>query len=698
MNYFDEIVNFIKEDPSAIFGKIVKHSTFADCVKQKEAWINEIEILQEQLKDFKEGLIGFEYTIPRMGSRIDTVILYKGIIFDLEFKNFNDTFEGADKDQTKRYAFELENYHSSSKDRIIVPILVATDAEKQTHTYECIDKQYNLFLSNGCDLAEIINTIAGKHKSENALNKDWFKGKWKPVPTIIDMTRIFFNNSKDDYNLNYTKSTEEDINAAFNKVEEIINNGIKRKICFITGVPGAGKTLVGLKIAAGKKGKSVRSYLSGNHALVQVLRETIYRADQRKNEELKDELEAESMTNDEKKKSSPSDYKKRQAAALIQEIREFREILKESPKSITDNVIIFDESQRAWDADKMCGKNAKIKMSEPEFLLKNLNDKENITVVCLVGEKQEINSGEIGINGWFDVIKDINKTKDKWEVYYPDRDEFKNGFKNDTNAHEVKELDLKVPKRTFVSDKQYEFIDMLLSSKKTKIDDINTKYKEIEAKYPIYITRDLVEAKKKIIQMNNEAEGNVEYNNKNKKIHAGYRYGMIASSSAKRLREFGLDINKYSRDDSFDYGDWFLGGKDNLKSSYALERAATEYEIQGLELDFCVCGWDADLRFELDDSTYHAVPYKKSRKTSIFWEKIESNSPEFDYLINTYRVLLTRARQGMIIYVPDGSKSFKEKTDLEKESYKAYDNIYKLLHDKIGIKDVSELEIEKAEN
>lgn len=689
MCYYDEIINFVKEDPDAIFGKIGKRSNFSDGVKQKDAWINEIEILQEQLKGLKKGYIGFEYTIPRMGSRMDTVLLYKGIIFDLEFKNFNDKFEGADKDQTTRYAFELENYHSASKSKIIVPILIATNAESQTHEYKLNGKQYSLLLSNGKDLENIISEVVKKNPNEEEISKDWFKGKWKPIPTIIDMTRIFFNKGSDDYNLSYTKSTEEDINAAFEKVEEIIQNGIKRKICFITGVPGAGKTLVGLKIAAGKDNSLVRSYLSGNHALVQVLRETIYRADQRKSQELKDKIEQINLK--EQKAITPSEYKKRQAAALIQEIREFREILKTSPESITDNVVVFDESQRAWDADKMCGKDAKNKMSEPEFLLKGLNGKDNITVVCLVGEKQEINTGEIGIDGWFDVINDINKSKDKWEVYYPDRKEFNARFEKDPNAHKISELDLKVPKRTFVSDKQYMFIDKLLSSQLNTIEDLKKTYKQIKNKYPIYITRDLVEAKKKIIQMNMDAEENVEYKNKNTKIHAGYRYGMIASSSAKRLREFGLDINKYSQSDSFDYGDWFLGDKDNLKSSYALERAATEYEIQGLELDYCVCGWDADLRFEFNETNYHVIPYKKSRSSSVYWEKIDPNVPNFDYLINTYRVLLTRARQGMIIYVPDGSKSFKTETSLEKDSYKAYDDIYTFLHDKVGIKDVSEI-------
>ena len=646
--YSDSLKEFLKQDKKIIFGEIVSNDQFSAQDLQKNTWQSEIEILKRELSYFESGHVLFEYTIPRIGKRIDSIFIHRGIIFLLEFKVGERNYPSYAIEQVTDYALDLNSFHKESHDKLLVPILVSTEAtEKYQEIKEIRKNVLETYCCNELNIHNYIQEITKKYSEKEFEPIDWVNSVYMPTPTIIEAAQVLYNGhnvediSRNDASaINLNKTTEE--------INKIIDNSKKNKrksICFITGVPGAGKTLAGLNIAIERQKIDEEEhavFLSGNGPLVDVLREALARDDHERNKISKKES-------------------LRKAEEFIQKIHHFRDDAISIDKAPFERVVIFDEAQRAWDKENLRDfmKRKKgivnFEVSEPDFLISILDRHEDwAVIICLVGGGQEINKGESeGIVGWFEAIREKYK---HWDVYISDKiieEEYLKGQNFDNlvkNINYIKKenLHLSVSLRSFRSEKVSNFIKLLLDNNPQSAREL---YKEIRKDYPIFLTRDLNIAKAWIKE----------------KARGTERYGMIASSGAKRLRKYGVWVqNKVEAEK------WFLNSKNDIRSSYFLEETATEFDIQGLELDWTIVCWDANLRYDEDFEYYNF--------TGDSWKNINKDEIR-TYLKNTYRVLLTRSRQGFIIFVPEGN------SEDETMQPKFYDGVYDYLKE-IGLEEI----------
>jgi hypothetical protein len=299
--------------------------------------------------------------------------------------------------------------------------------------------------------------------------------------------------------------------------------------------------------------------------------------------------------------------------------------------------VIFDEAQRAWNlqqtANFMQRKKGRkgFSQSEPEFLISCMDRHPDwAVIVCLVGGGQEINIGEAGIEAW---IEAVNQSFPKWHMYISSNltdSEYAAGnaleiVKQRHDTHLDPNLHLAVSMRSFRAENVSAFVKALLDCEKGKA---HKAFSKLETRYPIVVTRNLMAAKNWVRQRARGSE----------------RYGLVASSKAQRLKPHAIDIRI-----DVDPIHWFLNGKSDTRSSYYLEDAATEFQVQGLELDWACVTWDGDLRFNESGWSFHDFRGDK-------WTNVNKQENQ-NYLRNAYRVLLTRARQGMVIFVPEGEKT-----------------------------------------
>lgn len=627
--YSRNISEFLCQSDNEIIGELTNSSQFDVDLKQRSAWNSQIVLLKEALDSF-DGKIYFEFTVPRMGSRVDAILIIKNVLFIIEFKVGESHFLSSTIEQVLDYALDLKNFHKPSHNAFIVPVAIAT--ESQTTPFKLLPSSRTGLMSpiktNGKNLAEIINQAIHFSTEDDIDYVSWQSGQYQPTPTIIEAALALYNNH------NVTEITRKEAEAinltsTSKAIEDIIIRSKKYKekaICFVTGVPGAGKTLVGLNIATqhlNKNSDTSSVFLSGNGPLVSILREAITR----------DKLKREKEKGLKTRKGEVFNEVK----LFIQNVHHFRDDNLRDAKPPYEHIAIFDEAQRAWNKTQtasfmktkkgVLGFNA----SEPEFLISCMDRHSDwAVVICLVGGGQEINKGESGISEWID---SINRSFQHWKVYISDRltdSEYAAGnalnlFQKKENLHSDKDLHLSVSLRSFRAERLSFVIKNIL--------DLNPElaekeFIEIREKYPILLTRNLDLAKKWIRE----------------KALGTERYGLIVSSQAQRLKPHAIDIKS-----PIDPIHWFLDGKQDVRSSYYLEDVATEFHVQGLELDWTCVAWDAD--FRLVNGNWETFSFVGDR-----WNKIIKEDRR-KYLKNAYRVLLTRARQGMVIVVPLGDKN-----------------------------------------
>lgn len=626
--YDDKISSFLKKNSIEILGQLADNNEFSLELTQKDSWIKQIEILQNVLMNF-EGRIFFEFSIPRMGRRIDVVLIISNVIFVLEFKVGEKEFLSSAIDQVYDYALDLKNFHQTSHNALIAPILVATKAKEQIGIISTTIHKDNVLIpikSNVDLLLSIINSVLNFSNGENINAEEWSSGIYSPTPTIIEAALSLYNGhsvsdiSRKDASVKNLKETTKEISRIIKESKE----SNQKTICFVTGVPGAGKTLVGLNVAAKNfksKERSATVFLSGNGPLVAILREALTR----------DKVKREKEKGNKVRKGEIFSAVK----SVIQNVHHFRdECLKDLDQAPFEHVTIFDEAQRAWDLAQTASfmqrkKNQSgFSQSEPNFLISCLDrHKDWAVIICLVGGGQEINTGEAGISEW---IESLNKSFPNWHIYVSNKltdNEYAAG-----NALQIldkhkyvkfkDELHLSVSMRSFRAESLSLLVKNLLD---LNIDAAKTNYSFIKNKYPINITRDLVSAKKWLTE---RARGNE-------------RYGIVVSSQAQRLKPLAIDVKS-----PMDPIHWFLDDKYDVRSSYYMEDVATEFHVQGLELDWACVTWDGDFRFTNSGWEHYSFVGSK-------WHNIKKEERK-TYLKNAYRVLLTRARQGMIIVVPNG--------------------------------------------
>ncbi len=627
--YSATIEAFLKTSPADIIGHLTIGSYIVE-QSQTHAWQEEIIILNKTLGSY-EGSIYFEYDIPRMGRRIDVVLLIGPVIFVLEFKAGEKEFAAHAIDQVWDYALDLKNFHESSHEQYIAPVLIATEADTVPSIVALTPQDDKLLLpirTNGHSLKSVIDSVFSFTDGNKIDPLQWEQGRYSPTPTIIEAAMALYNNhtvaniSRNDagaINLSQTSAAVADIIRASRKDS-------KKAICFVTGVPGAGKTLIGLDVATkhiDKEDNLYSVFLSGNGPLVAILREALTRDKVRRAKEKGKRITKGGVMNDVK--------------MFIQNVHNFRDDCLRDLKPPIEHVALFDEAQRAWNLEKTADFMKRRKgmpgftKSEPEFLISCLNRHPDwAVVVCLVGGGQEINTGEAGIAEW---IESLNRSFPDWDVYISPRltdSEYAAGealkaFVGLKSVQYKEELHLSVSMRSFRAEHVSLLVKQLLDR---DVAEARSTLNKVKAKYPIMLTRDLGKAKRWLRE----------------KARGSERYGIVVSSQAERLKPHAIDVNS-----PMNPINWFLEGKDDVRSSYYLEDVATEFDVQGLELDWACITWDADFRYSQKGWAHWS--FEGSR-----WKHIKKPERQ-SYQKNAYRVLLTRARQGMVIVVPQGDSA-----------------------------------------
>ena len=693
--YKATFAEFIYASKEQIFGQIASMDEGDSVAEQKFAWTEEIDVMKQVLTPWKDEYaeIIFEYSIPRLGKRIDVVLLLRGIVFAIEFKAGQDAYLQADMEQVMDYALDLKNFHLASHDKTIVPILVATEAKESTNTlffsvYD--DMIYNPIMSNIDNLQNIIAKVIDKEHAQPSKESDlvnWAISRYQPTPTIIEAaSALYQNHSVEDITRHEAAGAalEDTTKFVLDVIERSKQNG-EKSICFVTGVPGAGKTLVGLNVAIQQSVKAENAledernlavYLSGNGPLVKVLTAALA-----KDKQSKDKAKGKrcNITDAKREVSQFIQLLPRYRSNMLAKIKlpiENGKLEINETKSIAhktaghgeiEHVAIYDEAQRTWTLEHLSswlargGSRGGMKkvpdfpMSEAEFLIWSLDlRKDWAVIVCLVGGGQEINTGEAGIGEW---IRAVNETFPHWKVYLSkhltDR-EYAEGnvaqlIAHNQNAQQVEQLHLAVSMRSFRAEKLSNFVHYLLDR---DVENARQLYQDIKDKYPLLLTRNLDKAKKWL-----------------ERVHRGSeRYGIVVSSQAYRLKPLAIDVRLQP-----DVEQWFLADKTDVRSSLFLEDVATEFDIQGLELDWTCLVWDGDFRYTPQGWDHNAFRGSK-------WNKIRNKESQ-SYQLNAYRVLMTRARQGMIICVPEGNPD--DPTRLPE----FYDGTYQYLKS-IGIEEI----------
>jgi hypothetical protein len=625
--YSDLISIFCESSTNHILGVLANNNEFSLELTQKETWIREIKILKEVLKGYS-GKIFFEYSIPRMGRRIDVVLIIKNVIFVLEFKVGEKEFLLHASDQVLDYCLDLKNFHETSHQHLIAPILIATEAKNVLPLISTTPHNDNLLFTiktNSQLLGEVIKEVLQCAYGDDINTESWELGRYSPTPTIIEAAMALYNGHNVS-EISRSDAAATNLSETSSALREIIFQSKEKKekaICFVTGVPGAGKTLVGLDIATKHLNKAndlTSVFLSGNGPLVAILREALTRDKfEREKEHGKKVRKGEIMS---------------EVKLFIQNVHNFRdESLKDTAPPF-EHVTIFDEAQRAWDiqqtANFMLRKKGtpNFSISEPEFLISCLDRHQDwAVIVCLVGGGQEINTGEAGISEW---IESVNRSFPEWRVYVSNQltdSEYAAGksleiLKTHKYVFTNPALHLSVSLRSF----RAEHLSLLLKNTlDLNIEEAQSNYRNIKHKYPIVLTRSVTQAKQWLKQQARGTE----------------RYGILVSSQAQRLKPHAIDVKS-----PMDPIHWFLDSKEDVRSSYYLEDVATEFQVQGLELDWACVTWDGDFRYSTDGWKYFSFVGSK-------WNNINKEERRL-YLKNAYRVLLTRARQGMVIVVPEG--------------------------------------------
>lgn len=651
--YADSVENFLLQNDDEIFGKIASHDHSHETnILQRNTWKKEIRILKEQLSGATDGHILFEYTIPRMGKRVDTIVLYKNIVFVLEFKCGDTEYKAGTYDQVYDYALDLRNFQKESHDKLLVCIMVSDKADNKELRIKENHRIIEPIPCNAYNIRRAMDSVATQYQEAAFDYQQWEYSEYLPTPTIIEAAQALYQgHNVKDITRNDAEATNLTITTA--EIDRIIaysKTHRRKSICFVTGVPGAGKTLVGLNIAINhshaQNGEHA-VFLSGNQPLVTVLQEALAR----------DKILQNKASNIKTNKKNAL----RETSAFIQIIHKYRDSFVGNDNLPPERIVIFDEAQRAWthaQIKKFMSQKKGIEgfaYSEPEFLISTMDRHQDwAVIICLIGGGQEINTGEAGLPEWF---KALQRTFGHWDVYVTPQiqdSEYLMGHSKQSmvvglNIIERRELHLSASVRSFRTPNLSAFIKALLDVNITTAKKLYTTFKD---KYPIVLTRNLNKAKEWVIQI---SKGST-------------RYGLLAASGALRLKPEGIYVKNDAAIDN-----WFLNGKDDVRSSYALEDVVTEFAVQGLELDYSIVAWDADLRFDKGHWTYNRFSGTK-------WQILHDEEKQL-YLKNAYRVLLTRARQGMVIFVPQGSK--KDAT----RSPEYYDGIYDYLRS-LGIEEL----------
>jgi hypothetical protein len=600
---------------------------------QTLAWGYELTIIRNSVEAMLaanpscgDWVVALEYEIPRRSKRIDMVLVTPHAVISTEFKIDANSYLRSDLWQAQDYASELRDFHEGSLKIPIESVLVATRAATIAID-EAKDGKSNVWRSNASTLASVLISLANSHASSLVANADpetWLNAGYRPTPSIVEAARrLFAGHNIRELSHSYADNLTGTTNAIADVIGSARSNN-RRVICFVTGVPGSGKTLAGLTamqdVRALQLDPGTAAFMSGNGPLVRVLRDALVR--------------------DEAKRGGKVKEAKRQTRLLIQIVHQFIEEygVRHIDKAPPEHVIAFDEAQRAWHAAKLSKRHKGLGRSEPDLILEIMSRPDSWSVVvALVGGGQEIHDGEAGLGEWG---RALQKAAFPWEVVVS-QEALAGG--SSVAGHRLfveptaiagriqtePAMHLSVSVRSPKAQRLAEWVNAVVELDSSAACQALTSVQG----FRIVITRSLSQAR---AWLRRYATGTL-------------RAGLLASSGALRLRPDGLEIDSdFHR--GFPIERWFLDGRDDFRSSQSLEVAMTEFECQGLELDYVGLCWGNDLTVADDQSSWTLC-----RLSGKNWQLIR-NSVKRQYLLNKYRVLMTRAREGIVIWVPQGDR------------------------------------------
>ena len=615
------VANFLKAEEDLIIGRLSRVTRFGISEvlsEQIDAWRSQIPILREAVERncAQEWHLLLEFPIPRRGKRIDAVVLCGRLILVLEFKGGATQYQRDAIAQVEDYCLDLRDFHKGSHQRTLVPILIATSGKQASFPEgPPFDFIAPVWRSNANSLGEVLERVTVRYGADDdhPINPEgWNNAEYLPTPTIIEAAQLLYE-GQNVREVSRCHAGAENLTRTADAVAEAIQaarQGEQKVICFVTGVPGAGKTLAGLNIIHDRQlhEGSLGAFLSGNGPLVRVL------------------LEALARDHSDRTMQAVSESRRR-VSTFIQNVHRFIDAHYTSIEAPPDRLIVFDEAQRAWNAEQS-NRKFKRSFSEPEIMLDIMNRHQGwAVIVALVGSGQEINTGEAGLREWG---RALLQRFCNWRVFISHELATSSGLDGDSlfetwpeslRVTEVTCLHLKVSLRSYKAQAVSDFVAHLLSF------NVEEARRSLAAcpDFPVVFTRDLDVARQWL----------------RRRQRGTRRIGLVASSGARRLRAHGLDVKT-----ELDVENWFLNDREDVRSSYYLETPATEFGIQGLELDWTSVCWDLDLVPGGGDWCVEA--FKGTR-----WQKVHDPTRR-KYVINKYRVLLTRAREGLVIWVPEG--------------------------------------------
>ncbi len=601
---------------------------------QTLTWKREIGLLRRTLEECVMRIASarnwgvlLEFSIPRKEMRIDVVLLIGNEVVLLEAKS-GDAFQQA-KRQIEEYALLLHYFHQTTADRRIIPVIVSPEADSPN-----LDElnQYELFpqlaiywinkviLTPWSELSDVLCAVE-KHQDIQISVAAWDESPYFPVPSIIEAA-LALKSGLSIREIAHSEASEYEIESVRQTIQGYVESAqaeSQHAICFLTGVPGSGKTLVGLSLAHSDENKSSAiHFMSGNGPLVKVLQHL--------------------FTKESMRGGANAIQARTKARTLIENVHVFARYHTDDNKGKPSNhAIIFDEAQRAWNRSQHL-KKFKRDYSEPEMLLKIMERHEDwAIVVALVGGGQEINDGEAGLEEWGTALSNATK---KW-VIYASPEVLEGGpstagrrlFDDSTRRMDVQTnsaLHLRTSNRSLRAESLATWVNHVIDGNVEEAESLR-----IATRFPIFLSRNFTEMRKKLREQGIGAN----------------RYGLVGSSAAVRLRAEGLEPNSTFHAD-YPWEHWYLAEESDLRSSYRCEVFATEFEIHGLELDWIGVCWGGDFIWnESYGWQLRALRPGPNNK----WKAIKKSDKRL-YRKNAYRVLLTRARQGMMIFVPKGNK------------------------------------------
>ncbi len=626
--FASSVREFMRVDTDAIIGRLSqKHVAFHPSAEADQvlAWQREIEILRNTFNGMRpradEWSIMLEVPLLRLGKRMDAVVLMPGIVAVIEFKIGETTFNSAHCVQTERYALSLCDFHEASQSRLVVPILCAEKGPMRAPDDTIANGLMRLQLCNAKTLFQVFHRVS-EYSDESAADLGalaFDMSPYRPTPTIVEAAQALYS-GHGIADIGRGDASDAELQEAANVLRSIVKSAEddrQKVVCFVTGAPGAGKTLLGLDLALKSSDLgNAGALLSGNRPLVHVLTEALA-------------IDRAARTGESKTEAK---YK---ADAAIQNLLGYLKEHTDGAKP-PEHVIIFDEAQRAWD-EKVGQKLMNRPTSEPALFLNILDRLDWSCLVCLVGPGQEINRGEGGLPLWGEALKKAAESGSIWRVIAaPEAIDggpavsggglAVSGLPESIEIRRDPRLHLANAIRSYRNPLHGKWVAALLEGKIERARSIAT---EMESP-PAFLSRNLEAAKEWLRD----------------RRRGGRSVGLLTSSGAVRL--IGDGVPPAARSNELDpIGHWFLKPYTDFRSSGALETPMSEFGCQGLELDYAGLCWGGDLIWSERGWTPRMMRAPR-------WQIIRE-AEKMRFRLNGYRVLLTRARAGMIIFVPPGS-------------------------------------------